>query len=102
LHLCLSAFSSSLHVALPIFGVAAGDFQRFLDDEKCRVRTGRVETGIMLIASVDAGDEFLVVRCIEARGIPAGAESIDRLIAHQLDRKSTRLNSSHEWISYAV
>src|SRR5438105_11459594 len=23
-------------------------------------------------------------------------------VLHQLDRKSTRLNSSHEWISYAV
>src|SRR5207247_8796859 len=29
-------------------------------------------------------------------------KSTDRLKTSRLDRKSTRLNSSHEWISYAV
>src|SRR5438105_7692423 len=32
----------------------------------------------------------------------ADAERTPRLRARQPDRKSTRLNSSHEWISYAV
>ena len=45
-----------------VVGVAPGDLERFLDDEKRRVRTGGVETGIVLIARVDPGDEFLVVR----------------------------------------
>ena len=64
-----------------VVGVAPGDLERFLDDEKRRVRTGGVEAGIVLIARVDAGDEFLVVRGIEAGGVPTGAESIDRLLA---------------------
>src|SRR5215471_17484877 len=68
-----------------VVGVAPGDLERFLDDEKRRVRTGGVETGIMLIARVDAGDKCLVVRGIEAGGVPTGAESIDRLLAHQLE-----------------
>src|SRR5207247_7521589 len=33
---------------------------------------------------------------------PLAAKPIDADIATILDRKSTRLNSSHEWISYAV
>src|SRR5438105_12302291 len=47
-----------------------------------------------------------------ARGDPAGARPLRRLDRDPLlvpagdlrvlDRKSTRLNSSHEWISYAV
>ena len=39
----------------------------------------------MLIAGVDAGNEFLVVRGIEAGGVPTGAEGVDRLLAHQLE-----------------
>src|SRR5438105_12460587 len=31
-----------------------------------------------------------------------GMEDVERLSGLVLDRKSTRLNSSHEWISYAV
>src|SRR6266849_9081758 len=30
------------------------------------------------------------------------AEALPALDLHETDRKSTRLNSSHEWISYAV
>src|SRR4029077_8724367 len=66
-------------------GLAADSFNGFSYNEKRRVRTGGVETGIVLIIRVDAGDEFLVVRCIEAGGIPAGGESIDCLLAHQLE-----------------
>src|SRR5438105_12897633 len=34
--------------------------------------------------------------------VPAWAKRIEMSGPMQLDRKSTRLNSSHEWISYAV
>src|SRR5207247_8586527 len=34
--------------------------------------------------------------------LQAGAPSVQRLGELDEDRKSTRLNSSHEWISYAV
>src|SRR5207247_6906962 len=33
-------------------------------------------------------------------GLPPASRSHE--LVHHLDRKSTRLNSSHEWISYAV
>src|SRR5438105_12862769 len=43
----------------------------------------------------DAGEKGLPgVRLVTTRGLAA--------ITDELDRKSTRLNSSHEWISYAV
>src|SRR6266536_2292395 len=39
----------------------------------------------------------------EARSVMRGAHGErERLVAETRDRKSTRLNSSHEWISYAV
>src|SRR5207247_9377762 len=37
-----------------------------------------------------------------ARGTRRPPRSRDELLRAGLDRKSTRLNSSHEWISYAV
>src|SRR5262249_27673775 len=69
----------------PVVGVATGRFERFLYDEKRRVRTGGVETGIMFILGVDASDEFLVVRRIEAGSIPTGAERTDCFLAHQFE-----------------
>src|SRR5207247_7816648 len=47
---------------------------------------------------------------LEAAGVPDPARDAEVLLGHLLgldaarfqDRKSTRLNSSHEWISYAV
>ena len=39
----------------------------------------------MLVGRVDAGDEFLVVRRIEAGGVPARGENADRLVAHHLE-----------------
>src|SRR5207247_7377091 len=39
-------------------------------------------------------------RLVASKGSGLNTERIDRLASE--DRKSTRLNSSHEWISYAV
>src|SRR2546427_7462988 len=38
----------------------------------------------------------------EDGGMPRGVDSVPALLAWCLDRKSTRLNSSHSQISYAV
>ena len=38
-----------------------------------------------MYCGVDAGDEFLVVRRVEAGGVPAGAVDADRLLAHHLE-----------------
>src|SRR5438552_6304668 len=43
-----------------------------------------------------------VLRCIAAVRDRYGDDAGDRDGAHHLDRKSTRLNSSHQIISYAV
>src|SRR2546430_12147412 len=48
-----------------------------------------------LFRSLDARDE-----CVSQR--VAGTAGALQLIEHRLDRKSTRLNSSHSQISYAV
>src|SRR5258708_30763995 len=43
--------------------------------------------------------------CVFAHGIQQGPEGISKeldAVDHQLDRKSTRLNSSHQIISYAL
>ena len=54
-----------------VVGLAAGGLERLLDDEQRRVGAGGVEAGIVLVVGVDAGDEFLVVRRVEAGGVPA-------------------------------
>jgi hypothetical protein len=50
-----------------VIGAAASRFERFLYDQERCVWTGGIETGIMLIIRIDAGDEFLVPEC---RGQP--------------------------------
>src|SRR5207247_11362848 len=45
------------------------------------------------------------IRAVTAPTRPGVARAVDGPLLHEglpLDRKSTRLNSSHEWISYAV
>src|SRR5438105_10536294 len=76
-----SIYTLSLHDALPIFSPAPS--------AKCRARKN---TGCHRGARA-----YRIGR--------ARSASLRRLVlsdADSLDRKSTRLNSSHEWISYAV
>src|SRR5207244_8529366 len=87
-------YTLSLHDALPIcsgdrFGAGTG-----FDQFACWLRSGRlfdraVEVESLLVADVEHfhGDQVLAVEC--------AAQQL-------LDRKSTRLNSSHQIISYAV
>src|SRR5207247_4294372 len=87
----------SLHDALPIsffddalpgFGVRlrASGVQRYVVQYKIGGKHRRLVLGSP--AEIDLGK--------------AREKARDALAAVRLDRKSTRLNSSHEWISYAV
>src|SRR6266536_2270458 len=49
--------------------------------------------------ALERGDELLLVRAVAVRLLE---RLVQRAHAVPRDRKSTRLNSSHEWISYAV
>src|SRR3712207_8978706 len=87
-------YTLSLHDALPIFAAAAVD-----DDLHVRV-VGVVRRELL----VKLGRELLRDDAVDHRsgkGIYASASS-PRSSAAALDRKSTRLNSSHANISYAV
>src|SRR3712207_6963687 len=74
-------YTLSLHDALPICSV-----------------------GLVLFgARVAQGDLLLVVEPLLVVGAPAGVQDPPlEALAYPLDRKSTRLNSSHANISYAV
>src|SRR5438105_11340676 len=81
-------YTLSLHDALPIFNPGTElDHAVGRDVEEVRDVAGVARHG---------GEDALAP---EGHPRPAG-----RLVhrGHDLDRKSTRLNSSHEWISYAV
>src|SRR5207247_3320863 len=68
---------------------------------------GDVGAGRFALFNPAAGGERAVaalpgVQPGAAGGGASGAAGGAVAAQHQLDRKSTRLNSSHEWISYAV
>src|SRR5207247_3784601 len=100
--LTLATYPPSLHDALPIFALAlsatmgvafsANLFTLFLFYEALTLATfplvGHKET-----AEAVAGARTYVVYLLGAAKL---------FLVTALDRKSTRLNSSHEWISYAV
>src|SRR5207247_9852084 len=48
------------------------------------------------------GDDLDAVRLQRQHALAVGRRGPRAEQAHHQDRKSTRLNSSHEWISYAV
>src|SRR5256886_5549383 len=80
-------FPLSLHDALPILAPTAA-LQRLLGQLRV-LATGRPEAA----AGWTADDDRAVVLCLR---------TIARLESVEPDRKSTRLNSSHSQISYAV
>src|SRR5499427_1326990 len=63
-------------------GFASGGFQRLFDDEERRIWTCGIETGIVFIGLVDASDEFLIVRRVEAGRVPAAGNDAHPFIAH--------------------
>src|SRR5690606_41224665 len=60
-------------------------------------RRGR--SGPALVAGIGARGARLADRALARQGVVG---TPDQLLVHELDRKSTRLNSSHVKISYAV
>src|SRR5207247_7014457 len=102
LHLCCSSpyaheiYTPALHDALPIFERVTGDeiAQPHLD-ERAQVTGGAVRE------LHDAGRLAVEQDDVAAPDVGGFHLIIDRP-SRGRDRKSTRLNSSHEWISYAV
>src|SRR5206468_11775756 len=80
-------FTLSLHDALPIW-MALSDLCDRL----------RADTGIQLVAGKSVADEKVTVFC-EKQPLREMMRQLSRPFG---DRKSTRLNSSHDQISYAV
>src|SRR3712207_9308348 len=77
-------YTLSLHDALPIS-------RRCCEHERSRIDTG----------GVPIYDDHIVTACLRPSGL-ACAPPTRLVLPHRLDRKSTRLNSSHANISYAV
>src|SRR5207247_10810339 len=82
-------YPTSLHDALPILRMRSA---RSAATSGCRRRFFSAS----LFPDPDSPCEFW------ARSHPSGLPSCATATTSSLDRKSTRLNSSHEWISYAV
>src|SRR5207247_10942511 len=82
-------YTLSLHDALPICSRQSRHSSRSsFTSRRCQQ---------FFLCRFDKADDLLSLH----RG-KAGEKLVNGLAAFQIDRKSTRLNSSHEWISYAV
>src|SRR5207247_10162306 len=86
----------SLHDALPICPVHIVTYE---DAE-----FAKIAVNMMLAAQVDATNRLAAAARVAGAAWWHVAEVLkaDQRIGPHADRKSTRLNSSHEWISYAV
>src|SRR5688572_8171507 len=95
-------YTLSLHDALPIFGALLRRSQR-----PSRLRRGRRRDGAAHLRRIDrtvfADRRSQVGRILVVRDIRASDPlAVDVALEAMIDRKSTRLNSSHSQISYAV
>src|SRR5207247_9997374 len=88
----------SLHAALPISNGGAEMFAAAIAE----IRRRRPGTSVEVLIPDFKGSERALRIVVDATPdiLNHNLETIERL--YRLDRKSTRLNSSHEWISYAV
>src|SRR5687768_17851021 len=86
----------SLHDALPIWGKAEGGL---VHQEQLRPRHQRARHGEHLLLAPGKRAGELGRALFQTR--ESGENSID-ISTKTIDRKSTRLNSSHGYISYAV
>src|SRR5690606_42018258 len=93
-------YTLSLHDALPISEIV-GEASLVLEAAaEAGVQEGVAELGQDAAGEVDAAARAQGQREIGRDGPEHDAEGLDR--GHAVDRKSTRLNSSHVKISYAV
>src|SRR5207247_8872781 len=87
-------YTLSLHDALPIFLLWYGAADCVV------VPSLALEGfGLVVLESLACGTPVVAS---DVGGLPEALTSLDRSLLVPADRKSTRLNSSHEWISYAV
>src|SRR5207247_10489695 len=92
----------SLHDALPICAAQNAAIVTLTDFNRVRVQVAVPELETSLVATdqpVEMTVDGLPGRSFEGK-ITRFSYTLDE--ATKTDRKSTRLNSSHEWISYAV
>src|SRR5207247_6480009 len=79
--------------------VCSSDLLRSLLSSACRERSSRF--GLLFGGGPAPGGGPVGVRWAKLE-LARQSEKIPATTSHDGDRKSTRLNSSHEWISYAV
>src|SRR5690606_40876082 len=92
-------YTLSLHDALPILNeleTAQNQAQSLVEDSNRAVAT--IQEGIHIQANAD----YLKLFGLQSEDDLIGLPLLDLLQPEDLDRKSTRLNSSHVKISYAV
>src|SRR2546429_4724501 len=87
---------STLFPYTTLFRSSGGVRRRAQDDDRLSARLRERKLIVALLAGLEAWKR--VVRCGHFGGVPAVA----RDAVQSEDRKSTRLNSSHGYISYAV
>src|SRR5207247_9459425 len=86
------SYTLSLHDALPISRI----------QQNSRSARSQENVLIMFMNSPESGKRFQLATAPVCLVIGALMMTACRGIPTERDRKSTRLNSSHEWISYAV
>src|SRR5690625_2298817 len=101
---CPSAVTSNrLHVTIPIVSTAEANLAATPRPPLLRPRRGRVFAGVCAAVASHLGLSVKAVRwAFLALSLALGAGVLLYLWLALLDRKSTRLNSSHVAISYAV
>src|SRR5206468_10357831 len=90
-------FTLSLHDALPISGSA-----RLVEEIDGAMRKRLREAPTALGITTFLVTATSVSPLVEEAPLDLRAALVERRFLHQRDRKSTRLNSSHDQISYAV
>src|SRR2546430_8069995 len=95
-------YTLSLHDALPIYARWQAGFLEQLEDEIVREdrRRGRLPDHGVAHERGRRGEVAADRREVERRD--RVHEPLERAVVKEVDRKSTRLNSSHSQISYAV
>src|SRR5207247_10415061 len=91
-------YTLSLHDALPIYGWQLSGILQVQSGANLTFLSSGTNFGMNLNSAIIPGTQGLV-NPDGSHGITITSQSI---LGSNADRKSTRLNSSHEWISYAV
>src|SRR5207247_8832109 len=95
-------YPPSLHDALPIYRPREARPPTAREHQPVAGMLGGFDRPVVALGAVQLAEEE--VELFRPLGKPAEEvlRRIEPVVYEHLDRKSTRLNSSHEWISYAV